>query len=211
MERHSPGGEIEVTGEPSQREAEPSVELKDPMIAALLAWLIPGLGHFYQGRFAKAILFFVCILGTFSYGVYLGGSKELGWGRAVYASWRPGNRRLPYLCQIGIGLPAMPALVQAIRVRKGDRPLSSFMAPPQPDNTELASQRVRDALRDQPTLNDLQERLPRLFEFATVYTMVAGLLNVLAIYDAWGGPVFSEKGEEDEDDDAKADAARRNA
>ena len=200
-----------MTGEPSQREAEPSVELKDPMIAALLAWLIPGLGHFYQGRFAKAILFFVCILGTFSYGVYLGGSKELGWGRAVYASWRPGNRRLPYLCQIGIGLPAMPALVQAIRVRKGDRPLSSFMAPPQPDNAELASQRVRDALRDQPTLNDLQERLPRLFEFATVYTMVAGLLNVLAIYDAWGGPVFSEKGEEDEDDDPKADAARRNA
>jgi hypothetical protein len=191
------------------------VELKDPMIAAMLAWLIPGLGHFYQGRMAKAVLFFVCILGTFTYGVYLGGSEELGWGRAVYASWRPGNRRLPYLCQIGIGLPAMPALVQAIRVGKGEKPLSNFMAPPRPDRTELANDRVRKALEDQPTLNTLQERLPRFFEFATVYTMVAGLLNVLAIYDAWGGPVFVEKGEDDEDeddnDDPKATAAREKA
>lgn len=193
------------------REAEPSVELKDPMIAALLAWLIPGLGHFYQGRMAKAILFFVCIMGTFTYGVYLGGSDELGWGRAVYASWRPGNRRLPYLCQIGIGLPAMPALVQAVRVGKGEKPLWSFMAPPRPDGTELASERVKAALKDEPSLNTLQEKLPRFFEFATVYTMVAGLLNVLAIYDAWGGPVFLEKSEEDEDDDPKANAAREKA
>jgi len=200
-----------VTEEPSHREAEPSVELKDPMIAALLAWLIPGLGHFYQGRMAKAILFFVCIMGTFAYGVYLGGSDELGWGRAVYASWRPGNRRLPYLCQIGIGLPAMPALVQAVRVGKGEKPLWSFMAPPRPDGTELANERVKAALRDEPSLNTLQEKLPRFFEFATVYTMVAGLLNVLAIYDAWGGPVFLEKSEEDEDDDPKANAAREKA
>jgi hypothetical protein len=30
----------------------------------------------------------------------------------------------------------------------------------------------------------------------TVYTLVAGLLNVLAIYDAWCGPVFAESEEE---------------
>lgn len=184
------------------------MELRDPTIAALLAWLIPGLGHLYQGRIAKAILFSVCILGTFTYGVYLGGSDELGWGRAVYASWRPGNRRLPYLCQIGIGLPAMPALVQAIRAGKGEKPLGDFMAPPKPDGNEAASQRVKAALKDQPTLDTLQEKLPRFFEFATVYTMVAGLLNVLAIYDAWGGPVFTAK---DEDDDHKADAPREKA
>ena len=27
------------------------------------------------------------------------------------------------------------------------------------------------------------------FELGTVYTLIAGLLNILAIYDAWGGPV----------------------
>ena len=30
------------------------------------------------------------------------------------------------------------------------------------------------------------------FEIATLYTMVAGLLNMLAIYDAFAGPVFPQ-------------------
>ena len=65
-----------------------SIQLKDPLVAGVLAWLVPGLGHFYQGRNAKGALFAICILGTFLYGLYLGGSKEVGWGRAVYFSFR---------------------------------------------------------------------------------------------------------------------------
>ena len=30
----------------------------------------------------------------------------------------------------------------------------------------------------------------RAFELGTVFTMIAGLLNILAIYDAWRGPAF---------------------
>jgi len=196
---------LAVSKEPSHTGEDQTVELRDPMMAALLAWLVPGLGHYYQGRTAKAILFFVCIMGTFLYGLYLGGSNELGWGRAVYASWHPGGRRLPYLCQIGIGLPAMPALVQAVRASKGEKPWSRFMAPPRPDFTEEVSDSVRGALADQPSLDELNRRLHRFFEFATVYTMVAGLLNVLAIYDAWGGPVSPEKDEDDEEEDGERD------
>ena len=36
----------------------------------------------YQGRWAKGILFFVCIMGTFAYGILLGSS------RVVYTSMR---------------------------------------------------------------------------------------------------------------------------
>jgi hypothetical protein len=32
----------------------------------------------------------------------------------------------------------------------------------------------------------------RNFELGTLYTMIAGLLNVLAIFDAYGGPAFPE-------------------
>ena len=56
------------------------IDLKDPRLAAFLAWLVPGLGHIYQGRTGKGVLFFVCIVGTFFYGMYIGG------GRVVYAS-----------------------------------------------------------------------------------------------------------------------------
>jgi hypothetical protein len=191
-----------VKKDPAQGEEERPIDLRDPALAAFLAWLMPGLGHYYQGRKAKAILFFVCIMGTFVYGLYLGGSGELGWGRVVYASWRTGDRRLPYLCQVGIGLPALPALVQANRVRNRKPPLfGGFMAPP----------RMNFGNVDEPTLDMLYDKLPRYFELGTFYTMVAGLLNILAVYDAWGGPVFPEKGkeegeEQDADDKASADA-----
>ena len=41
---------------PSPR-IEQKVMLKDPALAALLAWLVPGLGHVFQGRTAKGVLF----------------------------------------------------------------------------------------------------------------------------------------------------------
>jgi hypothetical protein len=42
--------------------------------------------------------------------------------------------------------------------------------------------------------------LHRFFELGTVFTMVGGLLNILAMYDAWGGPVAPPPKKEDEDD-----------
>lgn len=185
----------------------PAVDLKDPVLAAFLAWLVPGLGHLYQRRLGKAALFFICIMSTFVYGLYLGGSAELGWGRAVYASWRKTDRRLPFLCQIGIGLPAMPALVQANRVRKDKPPLwNGFMAPPSMarGGFDKAGQPKSHGGFDesgQVTANKLYYDLNRLFEFGTVYTMIAGLLNILAIYDAWGGPVFIESEQKSDEEE----------
>ena len=183
-----------------ETEQEIAIDLKNPALAGVLAWLVPGLGHFYQGRTAKGIVFCVCILSTFVYGVYLGGSSELGWGRAVYASWRPGYRRLPYLCQIGVGLAAMPALLEAQRAADGRKPLfGGFMAPPRPDGDPRAGRRM-DALFEQPSLDELHRRLHRYFDIGTAYTMIAGLLNVLAIYDACCGPVIAENRKDEEEE-----------
>jgi hypothetical protein len=181
------------------------IPLKDPALAALLAWLVPGLGHLYQGRYVKAMLFFVFILGTFLFGLYLGSSNELGWGRVVYASWREDDQRLAYLCQIGVGLPAMPALIQASLVRNQKEPLwYGFMAPPQLDGGN------QPALANQPNVSRLHYVLNRFFELGTVYTMIAGLLNVLAIYDAWEGPVLGEtRKKESDEEDQKASAEKK--
>jgi hypothetical protein len=168
------------------------LSLKEPATAAFLAWLIPGLGHLYQGRRAKGLLFMVCILGTFLYGLFLGE------GRVVYAAWQGENKRWPYLCQVGVGLPALPALVQASRVRNNKQPLfdnliDDFMAPPRVEPNPQHP--------DGDELDQLHKRLHRYFELGTVYTMIAGLLNVLAIYDAWLGPAYllqQKKKEEEE-------------
>jgi hypothetical protein len=164
------------------------INLKDPKLAAFLAWLIPGLGHLYQGRTGKGILFFVCIFGTFVYGLYLGD------GRVVYAS-TPILARWQYLCQVGVGLPALPAVVQKIRADNHEPPLLSgwtdkFFRPPRMDGDPPQS---RDASGNQVLHPDELAKWNHdyndMFEMGTVYTVIAGLLNILVIYDAYGGPL----------------------
>ncbi len=193
---------------PSNQSAvnESPIELRDPFVAGVLAWLIPGLGHFYQGRTAKGALFAICILGTFVYGLYLGGSNQpfmgadtkIGWGRAVYFSFDEKEWRLPWLCQIGIGLPTLPMTLLQYSLQKPV--LQGFMAPPAPDKDTP----------DNPSLATIQRRLPRYFELGTVYTMIAGLLNILAIYDASCGPVAPARKDE-KTDDTQPDAEEEKA
>ena len=174
------------------------VDLRNQKVAALLAWLWPGGGHIYQRRYGKGVLFMTCILGTFFFGLALGG------GHVVYAaSWSdagPGASpagirgllaRWHFGCQACVGVPALPALVQRIRVSSHREPLfNKFMAPPS-DPTPYEPQNGDDDLAV------WNKQMGNAFELGTLYTVIAGLLNVLAIYDAYAGP-FTAVPEEDE-------------
>jgi TM2 domain-containing membrane protein YozV len=145
------------------------VELRNPLLAALWAWAIPGAGHIYQKRYAKGLLFMICILSTYFFGL------AIGEGKVVYASWKKNDRRWQYGCQAGIGLAAMPAMFQ-----HADKPLpfmNDWMVPPGPvDNERL------------DTLASWHGSLSWYFELGTLYTMVAGILNILVVFDAYAGP-----------------------
>ncbi len=160
---------------PESGEAIAEINLKNPSLAVLLAWLWPGAGHIYQERFGKAVLYMVCILSIYFFGFAVGG------GHVVYASFKKTDRRLPYVCQVGVGIPALPALVQAMRVHllKREPWMQGFMAPPQ---------NFRANAQDE--LANWHREYKFKFELGTLFTMVAGLLNILAIYDAGCGPVF---------------------
>ena len=168
--------------ETANRFEEIEVDLRNPVVAAAWAWLWPGAGHLYQRRYAKGILFMVCILVTYFFGLTLGG------GHVVYASWTKADRRWQYLCQLGVGAPALPALVQSQWVRSGNKPLlADVMAPPKDVS----------ASPDSPDgLSDWHLHYHTFFELGTLYTMIAGLLNVLVIYDAYAGPVLVVSEEE---------------
>ncbi len=90
-------------------QSQPEIPLKTRWLAALLAFLLPGAGHLYQGRYFKAVLYSVCILGTFAWGMALG-----EW-RVVHFRWDPIDRTYGYLCQVAVGLPALPAWFQSRR------------------------------------------------------------------------------------------------
>lgn len=161
------------------------VDLRNRALAAFLAWLVPGLGHMYQGRYTKGGLFFVCILSAWILGFALGGSH------VVYASWQPGDKRWHFLLQAGAGAVTMPAMIQGNRMRKhtdaaSGRTLKSyqplwggFMAPPHRPVVESEADEVAAWYAQRGAG----------YEMGTWYTVIAGLLNILVIYDAYGGPL----------------------
>lgn len=199
-----------------------AIDLKNPAVAAVLSWLLPGLGQLYQRRLFKGSIFMASLLGTLLAGFWIGG------GNVVYASWRPGEKRWAFLCQAGIGAAAVPALVQSYRINgPAAEPFAgiAWFTPPlvrgQPVSEAYARRLVErdpdiaaDDFRRQPggvmrfeprnsggQLSLWHLRLGRFFDIGTLYTMLAGLLNLLVIYDAWAGPMRQPAATDDEGND----------
>lgn len=189
------------------------VDLRNRWLAGVLTWLVPGLGQWYQGRRAKAVLFFISIFGSFAYGCYIGSDPEYGFARVVYHSMREGDRHYYFFPQACIGVGAIPALAQSSRVAAGNPPLwGGFMAPPALNPADTNAPLPDDERLRHPTLHELQSRMPARFQMGRTYTVIAGLLNLLAIFDALEGPVFIGRRrkleqEDDTEDEPAEDAS----
>lgn len=265
--------------------------MKQPWLAGILAFLLPGAGHLYQERFFKAAVYAVCILGLF-----LTGMAMAEW-KAVQPP--PKGKRatkvhtLKYTAQAAVGLPALYGLVQRERyygdanqrVEAIDSPFSApfegefrdnqghqlgrvegtvHLEPAQlPFGGRTIAGRLEGVLEGEPVtfrlaphvelgkpieasrermlvaavvaehdgrdelvgridgsiprpfrnwfqapLDDHQEqelhrRLGKYHELAMVLTWIAGLLNVLAIWDAVEGPAYGygDEGEQADTDE----------
>ena len=112
--------------------------------AALLAWLIPGGGHFYLGLRKRAVVLSVCIEVTFIFGLYIGTVRIVN----------PAHSFLWFFGQIFAGLNTIVAHLWATRLDKGQ--------------VDITTALIRDWS----------------YYMAVLYTGVAGLMNLLAIFDA---------------------------
>jgi TM2 domain-containing membrane protein YozV len=172
-------------------------------LAAFLTYLIPGLGQVKQGRIGKGILYFVCLYGLFFYGMYLGKFQNVWLAKAdklprvtlpvvnTELSGLPKDLsyRKEFLAQFWIGAAAWPALFQY----NATDPLPG-------DPTEDArwvgkEQPVLKHYMQAPSesqLNDLQRSTDTTWDLGWVLTVIAGVLNILVIYDALAGPLVKE-------------------
>jgi hypothetical protein len=252
-------------------------EERNVFVALGLALLIPGLGHLYQGRTVKGLIYLFGILGLFLWGV------KLGEGVVVYNTPDKGLARrvtLHYAAQFGAGAISFPVLWQKQRamsdsnrpVRQVEQPLTAHFTgsliatdrdsplgkldgtvalKPEQGEYGLETRGVftgtldgqpvelplagnfdldrpiaagfRRGLRcgvagesesipgagkiivgsiprsifdgygvppDPEQLQELTGRLGKLHELALVFTWIAGLLNILAIWDCVQGPAY---------------------
>lgn len=136
--------------------AEPHQEavIRVPLSGAL-AWVLPGLGHYYLGERKRAIILFVTITATFWSGVALGGVKR---------TIDPSYRKLWFIAQLCTGVEALAGYAWHARVE----PTSTLIDP--------ATRKQREV----PPFGGYWSSI----EIGIHYTGVAGLLNLLAILDA---------------------------
>jgi hypothetical protein len=207
-------------------------------VAALLSYLVPGLGQIVQGRVAKGVLFLVCLYGLFFYGMYLG-----NW-RNVYIPESPAPRgggdrasrlldsitdRARFAGQFWIGAAAWPAVLQSwkgtpyVEMPDGSRGKVIARGSGEPRvraanfhhdllpvkkltetevEVEIDNKPVNLPVRglpvigtfmaapDEDELNDELRNSDKKYELGWMYTVIAGVLNILVIYDAFAGAAF---------------------
>jgi hypothetical protein len=174
------------------------------LLAGLLSYLVPGLGQIYQGRVAKGLLFFVALYGMFFYGMHLGQwsnvylpqpSNRPGGFKFLKIPWLSSviNDRLAFAGQFWIGVAAWPAIYHYRHVP--DTPHAGWAfwrdfqrEPPEDPPTE------RDPDYDfwkGRSLNELQQQGDKSWDLGMICTIIAGVLNLLVIYDAFAGPALT--------------------
>jgi hypothetical protein len=165
-------------------------------LAGLLSFLVPGLGQIYQGRTGKGLLFLVCLYGMFFTGMRLGDWKNVyipdtGAGRGArfqfaYDLWT----RPQYAGQFWIGIAAWPAIWQYKGLPTPSAEKSVFWhyfqhAPPErPEDKGYKPYEHWEG----KSLTELQRDGDKTWDLGWVYTVIAGVLNLLVIYDAFAGP-----------------------
>jgi hypothetical protein len=240
----------------------PTIQRTYSPFAGVLSYLVPGLGQIVQGRYAKGILFFVCIYALYFWGIYAGSGSVTISGRKyvvnsnVYlptdVSKGPNEpqslttnliNRWQFVGQFWVGVAAWPAIFQYVRFQPAEQSkLESLYdeAARDAQNAEKArqaadeaekagkgaeeareeadrtQQAADDALKlaaeqerklahaifgsfqrepSQASINAVHNAGDKRLELAWVFTVIAGVLNILVIYDAVAGPAIPASAE----------------
>jgi hypothetical protein len=156
-------------------------------VALVLAWAVPGLGHMLIGQKARGAVFMAAIHGLFGLGLLVGGIRAIN----------PPDQAIWTYTQFLAGWPMVVAdkVEQASRAELGDR--SALPGSPQYTG-ELGRLFEREAPPGE-TQEDIQKRAvfaqafiqahpgfavdPKMQDMGAVYCGIAGMLNLLVMFD----------------------------
>lgn len=171
-------------------------------LAAFLSYVVPGLGQIYQGRYGKGVLFMVSLLSMFMLGQAMGQWQNVHMPTGEEAGQIRGGRRAAtslvtrwhFLGQFWIGAAAWPAIWQFY-----DMPVPSEDANPFLHNYQRAPNEAK--------LNEFLKVSDKTPDLGWVYTVVAGMLNILVMYDAYTGTIAHRERKESGKPEQKKEGA----
>ena len=132
-----------------------------PWLPCALAWLFPGLGHFFLGKRRRAIVFCLVVLASFSLGLASDGTASL-----VDAS-----QPLSYLATFdNLALGPLDIVSRLVTFgRLSYRLPQSASDPARAELTERLRARIRSVT----------------YEYGNTFLLTAGLMNILLILDVF--------------------------
>jgi len=147
----------------------------------MLAWAVPGLGHFVAGEKGRGIIFAVTIHGLFAAGLLIGGIRAINppdqpiWTYTQYLTgW-------PMLIAGRVEKDWMPQLTE--KDSKFDHLMEQYEGnrPPVNDDANIAARiaYARDWFSNYPILT----YHPKVQDVGSVYCGIAGMLNLLVMFD----------------------------
>jgi hypothetical protein len=162
--------------------------------AGFLSYLVPGLGQISQGRIGKGVLFMVCLLSLFHVGEAMGNWQNVyvpnapvtdGNGHVVGKQrgnplYNIVNYRWHFAGQVWIGAAAWPAIWQYYGGSVPSEETSHFLHNYQKEPSVDA-------------VNAFLVNSDKTPDLGWIYTVIAGMLNVLVIYDAYAGPAYGPR------------------
>ena len=162
------------------------------VFSGFLSYLVPGLGQISQGRTGKGVLFMVCLLSLFHVGEAMGNWQNVyvpaddnpdlprRGGNPLAPLVNVFNQRWHFAGQVWIGVAAWPAIWQYYGGPMPSRDASPFLHnyQKQPDEAKV---------------NEFLVNSDKTPDLGWIYTVIAGMLNILVIYDAYAGPAYGPR------------------
>lgn len=142
-----------------------------PPVAMVLAWVLPGAGHWYIGRPARAIILFLTIHLLFWSGIALGGVLTVD----------PQEQKWWFRAQALTGVSWMYSWQRQAREYSGIARDAAEGLEPLPDRERPEAFAAR--AQQEQAERGLALGLPTS-DVAYIFTGVAGMLNLLCIFDA---------------------------
>lgn len=145
-------------------------------VALVLAWLIPGSGHLLIRQYGRAILFFFVIHGLFAAGMLIGGLRAINPPDQAIWTYTEFLTGWPMLVANHIQKDAPAQLDKLTQQYSANRPSIALEDP-----SDIATRKTyaTDFIKDHP----LFSYHPKVQDIGAVYCGIAGMLNLLVIFD----------------------------